>query len=88
MNYIQAIEAHYPNGAVNMTPAQMQAHAAQSIAAKHGMRPAAVYDWANTHDIKLTQAGAKLSTVKARMALLNDVIGGTYKHTKTLLATK
>ncbi len=25
MNYIQAIDAHYPNGAVNMTPAQMQA---------------------------------------------------------------
>lgn len=74
-------------GAVEMTPDHLQASAAESIAGRHAMRPEAVYNWANKHEVNLFRLGPILYNTKSNTALLCDVLNDEYQMVKKLLKT-
>lgn len=54
-----------------------QAQAAEILATKMSLRPEAVYDWANKHDVDLVKSGANLANyTKLYCTILNDTIEG------------
>lgn len=75
-------------GAQAMTQDHLQASAADAIAAKHGMRGEAIYNWANKHGINLVgdgSVGAQLSKKENRKDLMDDVLSDQYNFTKHIL---
>lgn len=79
-DYKDAIKAP-KGGAVSMSPANIQAVMALTIAEANALRPQAVYNWANENVIKLVDYGAQFKALninpKTRTVITLDVLNST-----------
>ncbi len=73
-------------GAQAMDKFNFQAQGAQIIGESHGLRPSAVYDWANRHDVDLGSIGHIMSDKNNRDAVFSDIVNtNTYDKVKELV---